>query len=503
MKKTIALTLPWLFLLALLSCSKTDKTENNSLVIIDSEKIDKESLGDAQKFSSTIPALLLLSPLLSLDGNGIPHNFLAEEIKLFPGKNVIEIRLREGVKFHDGRRLTVDDIVGAINKLRVAEVRYKNLKVETLNSSLLRLTNNAPVVDVNSLLADIAVLAPESSDQPVGTGPFRFGRWLNNGVELVANKDYFEGRPKLDKVIYLYEEDERKRLYKLLKGEADLLVFLSPEVARFLEKDTRFYLKKIPFSYSAIHFNNESALFRDKVVRKAVSMAIDRDSLIEKGFKDEGVKTSHPFQPEMLTKSESPDYQPREAARLLKEAGWRDRNKDGVLEKAGRRLRFLLYYDKDYKEYTKVLDIMSQHLFEVGIEMEGVPVTYSEFRKKWMKAGDYDAFLKGISTSDSANFTTWHSSFIGNPDGCNFSRYSNGEVDRLLEQLRVSGDIKTKKMIYGKILEIISKDVPAAFLYNDMIYTAVNKRFKGAEDFMGDVYSVYKIKDWSLNEDYR
>ena len=63
--------------------------------------------------------------------------------------------------------------------------------------------------------------------------------------------------------------------------------------------------------------------------------------------------------------------------------------------------------------------------------------------------------------------------------------------------------LKEKELIYGRLQEIFNEETPAAFLYNNVIYTAVNKRFKGAEDFAGDIYNIYKIKDWSVNEDFR
>jgi len=502
--KTFPFILATLLLPILSFCSKG---EESVLVAIDNFRANKESLTDIIRFAESIPGLLMLQTLLYIDNEGIPRKVLVEEIKDLTGGRVIEIRLRDGVKFHDGRRLTADDVVASINRLKGVdkkfEVRLRNIKAEVLNSLALRLTSDAPITNVYLILGDIIVLPPAGSDALNGTGPFRFVRWLDNGMELAANKDYFEGRPKLDKIICLYEEDEKKRLYKLLNGEADLMVNLSPEVARFLENESRFYLKKVPYLYSALHFNCKSSLFRDKAVRRAVSMAIDRDSLIGKVFKGGVVKTSHPFPPDMLLTPNGAVYQPKEAARLLREAGWRDRNKDGILEKNGMKLRFLLYYIKEVVEYRKVVDLMSQYLFEVGIEMEGVPVDPDDFEKIRLRSGDYDAYLIGHSTSDSINYITWHSQMIGRHEARNYSRYGNKEVDQLLEQLGTASDVKAKKKIYAMMQGIFNEEVPAAFLYNDTVYTAVNKRFNGAEDFAGDTYNVYKIKDWSIDEGFR
>ena len=500
--------LPLIFAILVLSTATSFSTVGESvLVIIDDLQLNTESLSNIQSFINSVPGILVLSPLLYMDIYGMPHKVLAEEIKVLPGNKVIDIRLRDGVRFHDGRRLTAYDVVASINRLReidkILEVKFRGIKTEALNSLTLRLTSDVPIFDVNVIVGNIQILPPAGSGVLNGSGPFRFGRWLDNGVELVANEDYFEGRPKLDRIIYLYEEKERKRLYKLLNGEADLMLLLSPEATRFLEKDSRFYVREIPYLYFALYFNMDTPLFQDNALRRAVSMAIDRDSLIGKVFKGGVVKTSHPFSPKMLPKTISPIYQPKEAARLLKEAGWNDLNKDGILEKNGRKLRFLLYYNKYSQECKELVGAMRQHLYEVGIEMESVPVDYSEFKKKHIKAGDYDIFLAGHSTSDSVNLTIWHSSMVGKHEGENLSRYSNMQVDRLLEKLRLSSDMEAKRELYGKIMEILNEDVPAAFLFNNKVTTAVSKRFNGAEEFVGSVYSVYKIKDWSVNEDFR
>lgn len=503
--KTFPFILATLLLLILSSCSRGGESV---LVVIDNYMADKGSLADIKKFAESIPGLLMLQPLLYIDHEGIPHKVLVEEIKVFPGGRVIEIRLRDGVRFHDGRRLTADDVVASINRLKKIdekfEVRLGNTKAEVLNSLTLRLTSASPISDVHHILGDIIALPSAGSDALNGTGPFRFVRWFDEGVELAANKDYFEGRPKLDRVIYMYEKDEKKRLTKLLNKDADLMVNLSPEAAEFLKKDNGFYVKNLPFYYFALHFNCESSLFREKAVRKAVSMAIDRDSLIGKAFKGASTEASHPFSPAILPTRNVTAYQPKEAARLLREAGWRDRNRDGILEKNGMKLRFLVYYIiEEAADNQKVVDLLSQYLFEVGIEMKGVPVHYNDLNKIRFGTGGYDAFLISHSTHDSVNYITWHSQVMGNPEARNYSRYGNKEVDQLLEQLRTTADVKAKRKIYARMQEIFNEEAPAAFLNYDTLYTAVSKRFNGAEGFAGNVYSVYKIKDWSIDESFR
>ncbi|MBF8250499.1 MAG: peptide ABC transporter substrate-binding protein, partial [Deltaproteobacteria bacterium] len=240
MKKSAAiLVLAFIFpfLLTLYSC---DKPKEKNLILVDNIKIDKES--NLQNVYNSLIGSLIFSPLLFRYNSGAAeHHVLVEDIKVLPGNKVIEVKLKDGVRLHDGKPLTADDVIRSIDRLKVElnNETLKEVKGESIDRQRFRLTSNYPIPDANNLLSTISVF-PSHSSLFNGTGPFRFKRWVDNGVELEANNDYFEGAPKLKKITYLYEPDERKRLTILLKGEADLLAGISPDTARFLENDVRF-----------------------------------------------------------------------------------------------------------------------------------------------------------------------------------------------------------------------------------------------------------------------
>lgn len=486
-------------LIALTSCNKP---ENSVLVIADSGKIDKESANELTLPESVIGDLLY-TPFFKDDNNFVFHNLLAEDVRMLPGGKTIEIKIRKGVRFHDGRELTESDVAASIGRITDTDAhikeRYGQLKVTIAGKLKVTVTGDKPLSDVYTLLLPNIYIY---SKELIGTGPYKFHRWINNGIELIVNNDYFEGTPKLKKVIYRYEPEERNRVNMLLKGEADLLIWLSPKMAEFLKTDDRFYVNEWPTGfYSALFLNNESPLFRDKAIRRAVSMAIDRDVLIQKVLKGGGTKILTPFA-SLIFKSEKNktgiDYRPKEAVRRLKEAGWEDADGDGILEKDGRELRFRLFYNRKVKEFKQIADIISQNLFETGIGVEAIPANMDESTDRNFIGGSYDAILEVKSSYDSVNMLAWSSSSI-----FNISRFNSREMDNHLERLKEVTDIEQKKEIYGRMLKIFEDDTPAVFLYTPVIFTAVNKKFNGAEDFVGSVYSIYKIKDWSLNEDIR
>lgn len=489
-----------LLILALPSCKKSTE---DILIIADAGKIEKGSASDRAMLWNSIIGGLLYTPFLIDDNDLVLHNLLAEDVRAQSGEKAIEIKIRKGIRFHDGREATESDVAASISRImeedKYLKGRYGQFKVAIVDKLKIRITGDKPLPEPYKDITFLPNLYVFSNDL-IGTGPYRFHRWIDNGVELTANNDYFEGAPKLKKVVYRHEPDERKRVNMLLKGEASLLIWLSPEMAGFLKTDDRFYVKELPTGfYSAIFLNNKSTLFSDKALRKAVSMAIDRDKLIKKVLKGGGVKAFGPLPSQALhskNNAANADYRPKEAIRLLKDAGWRDADGDGILEKNGRKLRFRLYYNDKIEECKKMADIISQDLFEIGMGVEAVPTDINESTDRNFEAGSYDAVLEVKSSYDNVNILAWDSSSLAN-----ISRFSNREMDSLLERLGAATNIEQKEEIYSKIQRIFEEEAPAVFLYNTLIFTAVSKRFKGVEEFVGNAYSMYKIKDWSVNED--
>lgn len=500
MKKTFVLIAILLSSSTLFLCSKKDG--EGQLVIYGVSPMDGVSTSDnANFFSTPVASLLFTSPGL-FDIENREHNLLTEDARYIPDLKEWGITLKGGFRFHNGQPVTASDVVFSIKeRMEAGSAKFKVIReVNAVNDRELKLRLAFPLFDISDLL-DVSVYSKRifKADEPwretilknpIGSGPFRFKRWLDNGVELVANDDYPEGGPKLGRVAVFYEKDEGRKLNLLLKGEADMLSPISPKCASFLEKDSRYYVNKavIPY-YAAIFLNNQSPVFKDEAVRKAINMAIKKDWLIEKGLDGAGVPASGPFITAMLPDGYSPStysYDPKEAEQLLKKAGWKDK-----------RLSFKLYYMKELDEMKRLADMIAQQLYEIGVEAEGVPVNQDEFMNKQFMSGEYDAFL---TTLNSFSEKGWQSRSIYKSTSLNFSDYSNKEVDRLFDQANNTPEGKEKKRIYGEIDRIIHEDAPAVFLYNPAWFSAINKRIKGAEDFMGDPYSWYKIKDWSVNE---
>lgn len=494
--------------LTLYSCTNArDKT----LTICGNIKIDRLSTTDGNNFIANALEDILFTPLANIDSRFKIHNILIEKATPVSDGKIWEVRLKNGVRFHDGQPLTADDVAFSIEKRKeILSTLGAIRRTEVLDEKNIRLIFDKPFRDVSDFLTNIYVyprriFGPDEPwketllKNPVGSGPFRFKRWLDNGMEFAANPDYFEGRPKVERIVYLYEGNENRRLNHLLKGTVDIMIPASPNAARFLEEDPRFYVTRcaIPY-YVAVFLDNRSPLFSDLAVRKALNMAVNRGHLIEKAINGGGIPANGPFLEDMLPEGhivKPYEYSPKAAARLLKEAGWEDTDNDGVLEKDGKRLRFTLYYSTASEEFRRLADTVSQQLFEIGVEVECRPVTDTDLMDKHLPSRGDEAILADANVFPTEAF--WQSRSLQGSKSRNLSDYSNMEVDELLDQVKTADSRKIKSR-YGRIERLIHEDAPALFLYYPVSYSAVSKRVRDGMEFKGIPYDLYKIKDMNI-----
>lgn len=507
-KKLTALSLSAVLPLLFLTFYSGARARGKTVTICGTVKIDRVSTAPGVNFFSTQLEDLLFTPLANFDSRNL-HYILVEDAKPLRDGSLWEIKLKGGVRFHNGQPLTAEDVAFSIEKRREIDSSLNQIRwTRVLDSRRIRLKFAKPQRDVDRYLTSIyvyprGIFRPGEKWQeallkdPVGSGPFKFSRWLDSGIELIANDNYFDGRPKIEKVVYIYEKDENRRITHLLNGTADILTPVSPEAARFLENDPGFSVNKLisPY-YTAVFLNNRSPLFEDKSVRKAVNMAIERGHIIETGLNGGGAPAHGPFPQDMLPDgygSQKFEYAPKAAVSLLSGAGWNDADGDGVVEKDGKRFRFRLYYMTDQEELHRVAGIIAQQLFEVGIEVETVPVTNAKFMENF-PSGGYDAVLTTISALVPER--TWQSRSLRFPNSYNFSDFINNDADMLFDKAMNAKDPLEVKRIYGRIDRIIYEDSPAIFLYNPVSYSAASMRFKNAEKFRDTAYDFHKIKDW-------
>lgn len=323
---------------------------------------------------------------------------------------------------------------------------------------------------------------------PLSSGPFKLKNWEpGSRVTLMANDDYFKGRPYLDGLVVRVIPDLATMFMELRAGKIDFMG-LTPQQyvyqtgSREFKDNYRVY-RDLSLGYSFMGYNLRSTLFSDARVRRAFAHAIDKEDIISGVLFDQGIPTIGPYTPGTFfynDKIEPYPYDMEEAARLLAEAGW-SRDQSGLLTKGGQRFEFTILVNQGNEQRTKIAVIVQSQLKRLGITAKIRAVEWSAFLNEFVNKGFFDALILGWSTTlDPDLHSVWHSDNAF-PGGLNFIGYKNDEVDALIEKGRSTFDKDERKRCYDRIQEILHDEQPYAFLYVPYALPAVHKRFRGLE----------------------
>ena len=410
---------------------------------------------------------------------------LAESWKIETGPEPeITFFLRKGVLWHDGKEFTAEDVKFTYDKImdeKTNTVRRSDYelvkKAEVLDPYTFRVTYKQPFspglgtwgmgIIPKHLLEKEDINTTSFNRKPVGTGPFRFVEWVTDEKIVVeANPKYFEGRPKLDRIIYRIIPDTSLNEMELLTRGIDYYGVYPFEFQRMKETPFLNIYSQPSLGYTYIGYNFKNPLFQDKRVRQALTYAINREEIVQYVLYGLGKVANGPFPSHLWYSNPNVKplpYDPARARQLLAEAGWKDTDGDGILEKDGKPFRFTLITNSGNDTRRDVGVLVQRPLREIGIDVTFEFYEWSVFLKNFVNAKHFDACILGWSLSpDPDAYEIWHSSQI--EKGFNFISYRNPEVDRLWEEGRREYDVEKRKDIYWRIHELMAEDQPYTFL---------------------------------------
>jgi len=484
---------------------------------------DKPAYGDAL-VEGTIGDASTLIPLLASDSSshavaGLVYNGLvkydkdlkivcdlAESFNIAPDGLTITFHLRKGVKWHDGAPFTSRDVlytyrvtIDPRTPTAYAE-DFKQVKsIVAPDDYTVRVTYGAPFAPALAswgngilpahLLEGRDITKSPLARAPVGTGPYRFKEWVaGQKIVLESNHDYFEGRPWIDRYVYRIIPDTSTMYMELKSGSVDMMGLTPVQYAR-QTTGTRFttLFNKYRYpssSYVYLGYNLRHPLFKDKRVRQALTAAIDKDELIHGVLFGMGQKATGPIPPgRWAYNSNVRDiaYDPGHAVALLAQAGWKEKNSDGILVKDGKPFSFTILTNQGNQQRLLTAQIIQQRLKYVGIDVKIRVVEWATFLKEFVDKGNFESVILGWSTSpDPDMYDVWHSSKT-NPGELNFIGYKNAEVDRLLVEGRSTFDMEKRKKAYYRIQEIMADEQPYTFLYVPDALPVVSARIRGVQ----------------------
>jgi peptide/nickel transport system substrate-binding protein len=454
---------------------------------------------------------LLYNGLIDLDGELKPKPSLAAAWEYSADCKELTFRLRDNVKWHDGHPFTAADVVFTYQATIDPKMPspYKAdfdevARVEALDPHTVRVTYKQPYAKALQSWGSHMVLpkhllepyvkdgkikeAPQNWSAPVGTGPYRF-RGLKSGekIELVANPDYFEGKPYISRVVYRVIPSQATIFLELKAKGVDYTGSLTAlQYTRqtgypaFQKAYNKFRSPGTGYTY--LGFNLKDPRFADRRVRQAFAHAINRQELIQHVLVGMGRVATGPFRPGSW--AENPAVKPytydmKRAAALLAEAGWKERNAQGLLVKDGKPFTFELLTNQGNEERKKVAEIIQASLRELGVGVEIRVLEWAAFLKEHVKKRNFEAMVLGWGTGvDPDQFVVWHSSQRG-PDGLNHISYANSEVDALFEQGRLSCVQAERARYYHRLHELLAEDQPLVYLYWRDALPVVARRVHG------------------------
>ncbi len=431
---------------------------------------------------------------------------LAESWDISADGLIYTFHLRKNVKWHDGAPFTAKDVMFTYQLMidpktptAYAEGFLQVKKAEILDDYTFKVLYDKPLARAlitwafdmmpAHLLAGQNLEESPLSRQPVGTGPYKMEAWeAGQRIVLKANDDYFAGRPHIDKIVFRIIPDESAQLLELLAGGIDSMG-LTPD--QYVEKKAdpgftkSFNLFRYPdFGYTYLGFNLKNPLFQDVRVRRALALALDKNELVEGVLLGLGTPANGPFKPDMWASNQNVKpypYEPDQAKALLAEAGWRDTNGDGILDKDGQPFQFTLMTNQGNSIREQTALIIQARLKKVGIDVKVRVMEWAAFIKNYLDARNFEAVVMGWSIPlDPDLYDVWSSAKAEAP-GLNFISYKNDEVDRLIDESRFTHDKAVRKKAYDRIQEIFYEDVPYVFLFVPDALPAVSSRFIGPE----------------------
>ena len=322
---------------------------------------------------------------------------------------------------------------------------------------------------------------------PVGNGPYRFVRWEpEQRVEIAASASYYRGRPNLDRVIWTIAPSMSSVVRQLLAGGVDFFEELPPEnlPAAARNRDLRL-MSRTNYNYGFLQFNlrdhaldRPHPLFSERELRRALTRALDRPTLVRSVFDSLGSVARGPFVRAQWA-SDSTMVQLRfdrtAAARTLDSLGWR-LGAGGLRSRRGRPLAFTLLVPTGSANRMRAAPIVQEQLRQVGIKVELELLDDNAFIAR-RKSRQFDAILQSLSTSPSPSGIrqTWTTS-AAREGGFNDGKYENSVFDALVDSALAAGDMHTARAQYRAAYQIILDDAPAIWLYEPRPMAAIRRR---------------------------
>jgi peptide/nickel transport system substrate-binding protein len=430
----------------------------------------------------------------------------------------ITFEMRRDVRFSDGTPLTANDVVYTYNlimnpKIAAPRSRAYYEKVQTVEKDgdyrvIFRLRE--PYFKSFDFCGGMGILSErfysqftpeEYNEMPgllFGSGPYRLSvdpkLWVpgTGKIELVRNERYWGEEPAIDRFVYREITDDSARLTTFTNGELDRYS-ATPEQylslknnQSLLERADIYEFETVNTGYRYIAWNQVASdgtpsRFGDKRVRQAMTMLTNRPEMCQRLMVGLGTPATGPFHrigKQSSTEIEPWPYDPQRARAMLKEAGFEDRDGDGVIEDAdGEAFSFRMIYPASSGNYQEMVFYLRDAYARAGIQLVPDPLEWTIMLQR-IGQRDFDAMTLGWTGSPEGDpYQIFHSSQVGD-GGDNYVHFINKELDQLIDTARVTMDVDKRMPMWHRVHEILYEEQPYTFLFTRKSVAFIDKRMR-------------------------
>ncbi len=504
---------------------------------------------------------LVYSSLFKRGENAEPVNDLAAGYEISPDGKTYTIKVRPDAAWHNGGKLTVDDVVFTFEAIK--NIKYKSplraaftgVEISKVDDQTVKFDLAEPYAAFLDLL-DFGILPQELWQQieptsaslaelnlkPVGSGRYKFKSLVKDKSGnirtyiLTRNENYYGAKAHVNTVSFKLFGNLEEAISALNNNLIDGISYLSEQDKGLVvaQDSLNFYNLSLP-KLTAIFINSKSGpALMDKRVRQALAYAVDKNKIVDEVMAGNARVINGPILPGSFAydnEIKKYDYNTATSSRILAEAGWKIieltaadiakanedlTNKDEAVKKqAEAKIKMgagkWLIKDNNYlaitlttvdnQEYGQAAELIAKFWQDINVKVEVNLVPANQIQVDVIKSRNFNALLYGEFTgADPDPYAFWHSSQIGQ-SGLNIADYANKEVDKLLEDGRLSLDLNARRDKYKKFQKIIAEDEPAIFLYSPNYTYVQSKKIKGfnVKSIVSPSDRLSDVDQWYIN----
>jgi peptide/nickel transport system substrate-binding protein len=451
--------------------------------------------------------------------------YLAERWETSADGRSITFHLRKDAVWSDGVPITAEDVRYSWETAKSADVAWVNnsikdfiddVRVVDPKTCVLHYTETYPyqVMDANDGYVipkhvfgkipykDWKTKASWLAEGGVAGGPYRLvGYKPQQQVEFEANPRYHRaGYPKIPRVVFRIIKNQPAQLDALLSGGIDVLESVKPiDVRRVLDTGQFRLFNCLSRSYTYVGWNCKRFPFDDPGVRRAMTLGIDREDIVESLLLGYGEVSCSAIISSMWAHDRSLKpwpYDPEEAERTLASRGWK-RGGDGVQAKDGKRLSFAIVTNAENQQRVKACTKMQANLEEIGVEVRIEQVEFNQMAERCRKH-DFDAYYGGWNVATKVDEKpAFHSASRGY-DGFNWVDYENKRVDELIDTTRIMSDFAKAKPNWDEFQRILHEEQPYTFVSEPRQLNVYRKTIRNV--LSAAVTPYYNLEEWTLSD---